>query len=437
MARRKHHRLLSIALGLALAAPAAARADEQEDLAPYKMLRSLQFVQDSVVSGDHSAAEMQRFMLGTIDQRLRTVDPAVFDDDRNVDAALVYAMSGGNPATLEYLVSRDVNGYFDNRVTDVLRKYLSGKGLLLAKTLVETANEYRDKKIGPYLSLVGGNVMVARSPLEALKLYDQARLSAPGTIVEEAALRRSVAISVEAGLVDKGMAYSQRYVRRFLHSPYASQFADLFVKLIVDHEHDVKTEDVVSILSFMDDARQREVYLRIARAAGIAGKVELSKTAAEHAQALSGGETDPLGALASFYGNMASVSTPDVDSAAQHIGKVADGDLSDRDKALRAAARSVAEQVLKAPDPASLTQASDSTSSNEENTSEQAAVTTDAESQSPTAPPSEPVDDGAAPALPADSSQDQQNADPAYKSFMAANRSKLDDIDKLLGEEGN
>ena len=35
------------------------------------------------------------------------------------------------------------------------------------------------------------------------------------------------------------------------------------------------------------------------------------------------------------------------------------------------------------------------------------------------------------------SSQDQQNADPAYKSFMAANRSKLDDIDKLLGEEGN
>ncbi|MFP3581939.1 hypothetical protein SB659_20465, partial [Arthrobacter sp. SIMBA_036] len=78
-------------------------------------------------------------------------------------------------------------------------------------------------------------------------------------------------------------------------------FADLFVKLIVEHEHDVKPEDVVSILGFMDDARQREVYLRIARAAGIAGKVELAKTAAEHAQTLSGGDTDPLGALASFY----------------------------------------------------------------------------------------------------------------------------------------
>ena len=436
MARRHSSKLITLALGLALSAPAAGVAEDQEDLAPYKMLRSLQFVQDSVVLGDHSAAEMQRFMLGTIDQRLRTVDPAVYDDDRNVDAALIYAMSGGNPATLEYLVGRDVNGYFDNRVTDILRKYLSGKGLLVAKSLVETASEYRDKKIGPYLALVGGNVMVARSPSEALKLYDQARLAAPGTIVEEAALRRSVAISVEAGLVSQGLNYSQRYVRRFLHSPYASQFADLFVKLIVDHDHDVKPEDVVSILSFMDDSRQREVYLRIARAAGIEGKAELARTAAAHAQSLSGSEENPLGALASFYGNMASVSTADVGEAAERISNVAESGLSPKDKALREAARSIAEQVLTPPDPASLRQASSSTSSNEDIASEQAAVSPDDGSHSPTAPASEPVDDGAARPL-AGGDQGQQEADPTYKSFMAASRSKLDDIDKLLSQESN
>ncbi|MGO8485185.1 hypothetical protein AB9F39_39685, partial [Rhizobium leguminosarum] len=64
----------------------------------------------------------------------------------------IYTMSGGNPQTLEYLIAHDVKGYFDKRVTDVLRKYLSGKGLLVAKTLKETAREYRDKKIGPYLA---------------------------------------------------------------------------------------------------------------------------------------------------------------------------------------------------------------------------------------------------------------------------------------------
>ena len=119
MARRQHRYVGFVALGLAMLSPAAGNAQDPDDLAPYKMLRSLQFVQDSVVSGDHSAGEMQRFMLGTIDERLRTIDPSTFDDDRNVDAALIYAMSGGNPQTLEYLIAHDVNGYFDNRVTDV------------------------------------------------------------------------------------------------------------------------------------------------------------------------------------------------------------------------------------------------------------------------------------------------------------------------------
>lgn len=59
------------------------------------MLRSLQFVQDSVVRGDHSAADMQRFLLTRIDKRLRTAAPSDFEDPRNVDAALIYTMSGG------------------------------------------------------------------------------------------------------------------------------------------------------------------------------------------------------------------------------------------------------------------------------------------------------------------------------------------------------
>lgn len=435
MARLQHRHLL-LAVGLAIASPAVAAGGDQENAAPYKMLRSLQFVQDSVALGDSSAGEMQRFMLGTIDQRLRSVDPSVFEDARNVDAALIYAMSGGNPATLEYLIARDVNGYFDNRVTDVLRKYLSGKGLLVAKSLVDIANEYQDKKIGPYLDLVAGNVMVAQNPTEALKLYDQARLVVPGTIVEEAALRRSVAISVQAGLVDRGLGYSQRYVRRFLHSPYASQFADLFVKLVIEH-NEVKTEDIVAILSFMDEPRRREVYLRIARAAGIAGKAELAKTAATYAQSLAGAEDNALGPVADFYGNMASVSTADVDAAAKSISSVADSELSPRDRALRAAARSIAEQVLQEPDVASLTQASKSKPANGENTSGQAAASASDGSLPGSSAPSEPVDDGAAPSPASGSTEGQQDADSAFTSFMTTSRAKLDEIDGLLSKEGN
>lgn len=433
---RLHRHLLPLLLGLAAMPSGAARAENEENIAPYKMLRSLQFVQDSVVLGDHSAAEMQRFMLGTIDKRLRSLDPSVFDDDRNVDAALIYAMSGGNPQTLEYLVSRDVNGYFDNRVTDILRKYLSGKGLLVAKSLIDAADEYKDKRIGPYLALVSANVTLASGPVNALKLYDRARLNAPGTIVEEAALRRSVAICVDAGMVDKGLEYSQRYIRRFLHSPYASQFADLFVKLLVDHDHQVKSEDVISILSFMDEARQREVYLRIARAAAIAGKSELASMAAARAQALAGNTDNAFGALADFYGGMAAIPTDRINAAAKNIDTISDSDLSPRDKALRAAAKSVAEQVLRAPDPASLTQGSPPKSSDQEMTSEQEDVPQVAEQGGEhDAAPGPATADAAS--LPISGASGQKDADPSFRSFVTSSRSQLDEIDGLLNKESN
>jgi len=431
MTRRQHRYFRYAVLGLAMMSPAVGRAADADDLAPYKMLRSLQFVQDSVVTGDHSAGEMQRFMLGKIDQRLRTVDPSVYDDDRNVDAALIYVMSGGNPQTLEYLVSHDINGYFDNRVTDVLRKYLSGKGLLVSKTLEETAKEYDGKKIGPYLALIGGNVLIATKPADALTMYDRARLNAPGTIVEEAALRRSLAICVETGDVDKGLAYSQRYVRRFLHSPYASQFADLFVKLIVSHDHDVNPQTVVDILSFMDAPRQREVYLRVARAAAIAGKPDLARMAAQHVQSLGEGTDNPFGPLADFYNGMANVPTDDIDQAAKYIANISGASLSPQDQALQAAARSVAEQILRAPDPASLTQGSTPNNTNQEITSEQAAATTAAQPEGASAAAPGPVVEGAAPA-----GTRNQDVDPSFTSFVTTNRSKLDEIDGLLAQEG-
>ncbi len=432
MTRRQHRYFRYAVVGLAMMSPAVGHAADPDDLEPYKMIRSLQFVQDSVVAGDHSAGEMQRFMLGKIDQRLRTVDPSVYDDDRNVDAALMYVMSGGNPQTLEYLIAHDVNGYFDNRVTDVLRKYLSGKGLLVAKTLEETAKEYEGKKIGPYLSLIGGNVMIASKPVDALAMYDTARLNAPGTIIEEAALRRSVAICVETNQIDKGLAYSQRYVRRFLHSPYASQFADLFVKLIVNHDHDVNPQTVVDILSFMDAPRQREVYLRVARAAAIAGKPDLARMAAQRVQSLGEGTDNPFGPLADFYNGMANVPTDDVDQAAKYIANMSGASLSPQDQALQAAARSVAEQILRAPDPASLTQGSGPNTTNQEITSEQAAAAPAAQPEGAHGASPEPVGEGAASA-----GTGGQDVDPSFTSFVTTNRSKLDEIDGLLAKEGN
>jgi chemotaxis protein MotC len=413
---------LLMAAGLASVSLAVAPASGQSvgDLAPYAMLRSLQFVQDSVVLGDHSAAEMQRYMLGTIDQRLRTADASIFDDPRNVDAALVYAMSGGNPATLEFLASRDVAGNFDNRVADALRKYLGGKGTLVAKTLSEMATEYRDEKIGPYLALVSGNVAVTKDPKGALVSYDWARLTAPGTIIEEAALRRSVAITVEAGMVDRALAYSTKYARRFIHSPYASQFADFFVDLVVGHFGEIDEGDVDGALEFMDADRRREVFLRIARAANIAGKNDLARLASAKAEALNGNRSPA--ALARLYGGMADISTKDIGEAIQALKDVPEETLSPRDRALRLAAKAVAEQVVTLPTPESFAQ----------ERQRNIPYTVDAKSQV-ASPRNETA--GSAPATEDPLAGNAAKFDPAFQTFVDSGRSKLNAIDAMLKEE--
>lgn len=426
----KPQRLLPALSLLGLVWTGAAAAEGLDGIAPYKMLRSLQFVQDSVVLGDHSAAEMQRFMLSTIDKRLREADASLFEEPRNVDAALIYAMSGGNPATLEFLVARDVDGNFDNRVTDALRKYLSGKGTLIAKTLGDMVTEYRDTKVAPYLALVAGNVMIPRDPAKALEFYDWARLSAPGTIVEEAALRRSLAVAVEGGMVDKAAAYANRYARRFLHSPYASQFADLFVQLVVEHNDAFDEAAIEATLVYMDVDRQREVYLRIARQAAIKGRNELARQAADKARLLSGTE-DGADALAMLYGGLAGIPTSEVGAAIKAIAAIPDEILSPSDRALRDAAAAIAEEVIRKPELNSPAQAPEPSVASSNDASLPKAPAID-EQQDPTAPAWVPP--GVSPVeAEAVGSQDQ---DPEFRSFVDTGRSKLEAIDDLLKQEG-
>lgn len=429
-------RLGTIFAASVLAVPLAlgpARASGTEELAPFKMIRSLQYVQDSVVLGDHSAIEMQRFMLGAIDERLRAADPSAFRDPRNVDAALVYVMSGGNPATLDLLADRDIEGNFDSRVTDALRQYLNGKGPLIVENLTKAAPEYKNSRIGPYLFLILGNAMSQQDPIEAMKHYDWARLTAPGTIIEEAALRRSVSLAAQAGLPEKGFRYALNYARRYLTSPYASQFADVFVELAVAHFDESADGRVSEILSFMDSARQREVYLRVARRAAIAGNQALARVASKRAEELVGDDGSRSQMLASFYEGLAAVPSADVFSAAEALAAIPDDKLSPRDRALREAARAVADAVVRPPAIESLAQAPFPIAERRPGQEDGVAAEEDGSGMSPFG---QPVEESPSRPSKMTAEADAASGDPAIDGFLASGRSKIEEIDALLKGEG-
>ncbi|HET7413378.1 MAG TPA: chemotaxis protein [Pararhizobium sp.] len=408
---------LIYALDAALAAPEVSGID---GMPPYKMVRTLEYVQDSIVAGDHAAIAMQDYLLKTIDKRLRAAKVDEFDDSRNVDAALIYAMSGGNPETLALLASRDVEGHFDHRLVEALGVYFSGKPEQARPNLEAVEKGYRDTAIGPYLALVTANSMVRHDPKKALVLYDWVRLLAPGTILEESALRRSIEVSDELKLPGKGLAYSRMYAERFLHSPYAGQFADLFVRLVVDNAGTIDQARVLAILAGMDDDHQSGVYLRIARRAAVAGRTGLARSAAARAAELSEGKDRIATTLAGFYGDLASVPTAEVQTAMASLAAVPEGSLSSRDQALKAAALAVARQVAAIPTPESVAQASRANMHERMPESKTIYPTDHAEA------PSHPVHEQAA---------DRHEAEKQFAAFVDAKRAKLKAVDALLKKD--
>jgi chemotaxis protein MotC len=357
-------RFLTIAAAcLALGLGFSARAEDakQEDIDPtlpiYKLVRSLEDVQDKIVAGDLKAADMQRFMISMIDRRLRTATPEDFNDLRNVDAAMIYAMSGGNPATLDSLISHDARGNFDTRLTNALLMYLGGKGGSANKTLDEIVPEYRSTAIGPYLALVAANVVMQKKPDIALKYFDWARLALPGSIVEEAALRRSLIITVKQNNIESSIRFARLYLSRFPNSPYAAQVAEQVVTLIDSHYDKIGNDRIAQTLVWLDAPRRQDVYLRVARKAAVTGRFDFAHWAAGNALALSEGRDDNPAKLAQLYLNLSNVPTADIAEVKSAFAKIPDEILGPDERRLRDAGAFILSEVERPATLESLTQA--------------------------------------------------------------------------------
>jgi chemotaxis protein MotC len=430
-------RLVSvIALCAALAVPDVARA-ESVSAPPYLLVRSLQTIQDKVISGDLQSLEIQRYLLNEIDRRLRTIDMAVFEDPRNVDAALIFAMSGGNPETLDILAERDVEGNFDNRVTSILRRYLSGRGSTATKQLKDVVPEYRNTRIGPYLGLIGANALMESETDTALEFFDWARVAAPGSIVEEAALRRSLAITSLKGDAKRALHYARRYARRYMSSPYASQFADIFVSLAIEQKQALPPPEIKAVLSLVERKRQREIYLRLGRRAAIEGDKPLAEFATEEARRLSNAEDTGQLALVELYSGLVNVPTDGIEKVLRQLAEIPDLSLSPKDRFLRDAATVIAEEVLRPPGEDSLRQVKRDMVDKEyrDMMSERVAkaIKDAARNEASTpAPVAIPED------LPAETRmQALDSRIDRIEDFVSIGRSKLKDIDALLSTESN
>ncbi|MCA0027835.1 MULTISPECIES: chemotaxis protein MotC [unclassified Mesorhizobium] len=343
-------------MGLLLLAGQPTAALAQDSLQPYQLVRSLQLIQDRIAVGDHAALPMQSKLLEMIDTRLREADKDDFKDPKNFRALLVYGMSGGNPVTVEAAVSRATADARDLALARGVIDYLNGRPGEAIEALKPVDPMAQPSDLGAFLALVKGSLLASDQPAAALVLLDEAKLLGPGTLVEEAALRRSVGIAVAQRDAARFALASTQYVERYLYSPYASQFADSFVSGVIELHMSISQDKLADITSMMDPEREKVIYLRIARRAAIDGLNELSAFASARAEQGRDGNTNQGDPRALLYSSLSTVTSGTIEDVRAKLGKIDRSRLSDGDRALLDAAEAIAGEVV-AP-PASLPTAS-------------------------------------------------------------------------------
>ena len=418
-------------LALGAAFPAAA-GDAPAGLEPYQIVRSLELVQDRLAGGDHASQPMQRKLLEMIDARFATREGSRFENELNRRALLVYAMSGGNPVTVEAALGRLGKDDPNRKLGESILFYVNGKPKEAIDAFASVDPMAYTPGIAMYLALVKGSMLAEVEPRKALAMLDRARLLAPGTLVEEAALRRSIAVATRLGDAQRFLRLSEQYVRTYLRSPYASQFADAFVAGIVTLNGNIDRQAVVDVAALMEPEQEKVVYLRIARRAAIDGLIDLAAFAATHAD---GVEDDPR---AELYSSLSSVTSGTVGDVLADLSRIDRNRLSESDRQLLDAAGAITREMSGAPagmkpdearnepakvrtvGPEPLTPAAHDNASRPDREAAPPPVETIS------APTAQSRNRGPSKAV--DATADQADA------MVAQTRAKLADIDKLLGD---
>jgi chemotaxis protein MotC len=342
------HSMLPI---LTLAVLAAAAPVHSEDARPFELIRSLRAAQDRIAHGDVAAREGQRRLLADIGARMARADDTVWKDARNARAVIVYVLSGGDPAVLKDLRGRGVlTGVEEDLVKGVLG-YSEGRNAD-AELLLGIATKQLDASVAGHLALVQSTLTMHKDAARALALLDEARLSSPGTLVEEAALRRQAFLALAAGNRDLFEALSSRYLRRFADSVYAESFRRQFATEVVGQKYAVdaaRLERLEAILADLAAAHRLDIYLMMSAEGIVRGKVEAIRMAAGQASGLA--EADAAAkARAELYKGAALVATDELESGLAALEGIDKSLLDGSDGELLEAALALAGEMRRWPE---------------------------------------------------------------------------------------
>jgi chemotaxis protein MotC len=331
--------------------PAVAQTTNGSDKKPFELVRELQIFQDQAVLKSKNARAQQTDLLAKVAAQLTKFDASAWADRRNARAAVIYVLSGGDPRVLSKLLGSGAALGVDDQLVKGALAYGERRDTEATQLLDGVDAETLDRSVGGHVALVRALLVAKSDQRKAIALLDRARIIAPGTMVEEAALRRQAILAAKVGDLDAFEALSSQYFRRFASSIFERSFERQFAKEVVSKSYAADAKrlpKLEKLLRGLSEMQRRETCLAIAEEGIAVADVEIVRFAAR----LAGmdAKAQPLEAMRMLLFEAAAVvATPDHEQGRMALRLVDKSKLGAREEGLLYAATAVADEISRPP----------------------------------------------------------------------------------------
>ncbi|MBV8103079.1 MAG: hypothetical protein JO223_00335 [Hyphomicrobiales bacterium] len=333
---------------LVLAGGAGAQV-EQGDISD--MADDLQRIQIRMAQGDKSAYAAQLKQLTAMGAAIASAKPETWKDRRKVDSLVIYVLSGGALRDVTPLLKDDAIPEPDRTLARGAFAYITSHEADALDLLSKIDLSALEARLAGQIAFARSVLETKRDPKAAASFLDWARLVAPGGLVEEAALRREIALIAEAGDATRVAMLTRQYATRFGASLYAADFFRELAGLIARFglADDPANYQLLSAAaaSLAPDAR-RDFLLTLAKAAIVNARFDAASAAAGEVLKSAPRESADE-ARARLYLDAGRLLSDGYDAARADLQAIAAAKLDRSDAGLLASVRAVAAQLRAAP----------------------------------------------------------------------------------------
>ena len=263
------------ALLLSIAVPATTPVHAEDIYPPAVLLKALHQVQEGLAYGDRMASAAQSELLARIETDLgKPVGDAQFSLDRD-KAIIGFALSGGSAVASKNLLSKISKESRHFAISEAARFYVSGDMDEAARRFAAVDPRTVAEELRPYILLALGTAALGKDLALARRSFESVALEAPGTLPEEVALRRLVALALTADDLDIFSRASNLYLRRYVSSPYAVEFFDSFAIGVVRLVSSKDFADFWTIVNQLPHLGRRTLISRLLTACAVNGRFDL------------------------------------------------------------------------------------------------------------------------------------------------------------------